>query len=49
MLAFRNPDDATVILIVNTADHTETKTIALHGKVYKVKMKPNSFNTLVIK
>ncbi len=49
LLAFKNPDGETVILIVNTSDHREKTTVSLNGKVYEIKMKPNSFNTITIK
>lgn len=48
MLAFRNPDGATVIVVANKRDHAREMKIAVDCQVLHVKLDSKSFNTFII-
>lgn len=49
MLAFNNPDGATVVVVANKRDHAREMKIAVDCQVLHVKLDPHSFNTFTIK
>lgn len=48
MLAFRNADGSTVIVVVNKRYRVREMTIACQGKVLHVRLQPQSFNTFIL-
>ncbi len=48
MLAFRNPDGSTAVVVANTADSDRPLSIALNDEVIRATLPARSFNTFVI-
>ncbi len=48
MLAFRNPDGSTVLVVVNKEGHSVKKNVIFGDKVYELEVDAKSFNTLII-
>ncbi|MBO7608598.1 MAG: glycoside hydrolase family 30 protein [Muribaculaceae bacterium] len=48
MLAFRNPDGSTIVIVANKRHHDRDISIALNDNVIKVKLQAKSFNTFII-
>lgn len=49
MLAFRNPDSSTVVIVANKSQHDRDMSIALCDQVLKVTLQSKSFNTFIIR
>lgn len=49
LLAFRNPDGTTVVIVANKHDNARKISIVVNADVIAAELKPNSFNTLIIK
>ncbi len=48
LLAFLNPDGQCVLILHNPQDEESAKILEVGGKLLEVKLKPNSFNTIVL-
>ena len=48
MLAFNTPDNQMVVLINNDQDQEMIRSIQFNSKTYSFKLKPHSFNTLIV-
>ena len=49
LLAFRNKEGKTIILVANKEDKIKNMTVSINGNVLNLSLKPKSFNTLSIK
>ena len=49
LLAVRNKEGKTIILVANKEDKIKNMTVSINGNVLNLSLKPKSFNTLSIK
>jgi glucosylceramidase len=48
VMAFKNPNGQIVIVLANTSDKTQTFNLKIGEKHFGIKVKPNSFNTVLV-